>query len=81
LFPIFGPDLPTLWDRGVPMVIACFQNAQSIVDLAVELDFVEKESAATAAAFDYDQLPMVRANAVATLVEIHDVAAFWRPHP
>jgi hypothetical protein len=57
------------------MVIACFQDAQSIVDSAVELDFCEKESAATAATFDYGQLPMVRANAAATLVEIHDVSA------
>jgi hypothetical protein len=57
------------------MVIACFQDAQSIVDSAVELDFFEKESAATAAAFDYGQLPVVGANAAATLVEIRDVAA------
>jgi hypothetical protein len=57
------------------MVIACFQDAQSIVDSAVELDFFERDSAATTAAFDYGQLPRVRANPATMLVEIRDVSA------
>ncbi|MCM4081857.1 hypothetical protein [Paractinoplanes hotanensis] len=57
------------------MVIACFQDAKSIVDLVVELGVFGRESAAIAATFDYGPLPWVRANAAAALVDIHDVPA------